>query len=426
MRSQGLLTHSLAAVETGLRAALLQDGRVALGRLLQDWADLIDAAYVPAPGQHLIERRTVNADTIFGPVPLSRNYYYDGQRGFCPADAALGLEGHCTPTLAKWICRAGADGSYVKAGADLSEFTGVKIAARQVERVVQRIGPAVSPWRQQLPQERPSPAPGIFYVSYDMTGVPMRPEEVRGRPGQQPDGRAKSREVKLGCVFTQTGVDAKGHPIRDPNSTTYLSSFVPMDEFGGLMRQEALRRGMAGARRIAVLSDGARCNWEAARVNFPTALQILDFYHGTEHVGALTAALEGKDTPRAQAQLSQWKRRLLKNGVRDIIAQAKARLPLSGARRKAAQTEIAYLEFNQRRMQYGTFRREGYFIGSGVIEAGCKSVVGQRCKLSGMHWSVAGVDNVLALRCLLPSGGLWDQFWKNRQEQKHARLATAA
>ena len=101
------------------------------------------------------------------------------------------------------------------------------------------------------------------------------------------------------------------------------------------------------------------------------------------------------------------------------------RLPQSGARRKTAQAEITYLEFNQQRMQYGTFRQQGYFIGSGVIEAGCKSVVGQRCKLSGMHWSVAGVDNVLDLRCLLSSAGLWDQFWKNRQEQKRARLATA-
>ena len=124
MRAKGLLTYSFAAVETGLRAARLQDGRVALGRLLQDWADLVDAAYVPPLGEHLIERRTVTVDTIFGPVQLLRNYYYDGQRGFCPSDAAWGWEGHCTPTLAKWICRAGADGSYVKAGADLSEFTG--------------------------------------------------------------------------------------------------------------------------------------------------------------------------------------------------------------------------------------------------------------------------------------------------------------
>jgi hypothetical protein len=77
-------------------------------------------------------------------------------------------------------------------------------------------------------------------------------------------------------------------------------------------------------------------------------------------------------------------------------------------------------------MQYGTFRKQGYSIGSAVTRAGCKSVVGQRCKLSGMHWSVAGVDNVLDLRCLLASGGVWDQFWKNRQEQKRARLAIAA
>ena len=413
-------------METGLRAALLQEGRVALGRLLQDWADLADAAYSPPVGQHLVERRKLGLDTIFGPVELRRNYYYDGRAGFCPADAALGLEGHCTPTLAKWLCRAGADGSYVKAGADLSEFTGVPVDARQVERVVQRLGPAVEPWREQLPPERPASPPGTFYLSYDMTGVPMRPEELRGRKGKQPDGSAKSREVKLGCVFTQTAVDPKGHPIRDPDSTTYLSSFLPMDEFGGMMRQEALRRGMASAPRMAVLSDGARCNWEVARVNFPSALQILDFYHGMEHVGSLVNTLEGKDSPGAQKQLSRWKKRLLKDGVGVIIAQATARLPKSGARRKAAKGEIAYLEFNQERMQYGTFRKRGYFIGSGVIEAGCKSVVGQRCKLSGMHWSVAGVDYVLDLRCLLASRALWDQFWQNRQEQKRACLATAA
>jgi len=416
----------LAAIETGLRAALLEDGRRALERLLQDWADLVDAAYTPPAGQHLIQRRPINPDTIFGPVALCRNYYYDGQAGWCPADAALGLEGHCSPTLAKWICRAGADGSYVKAGADLTEFTGVEVAARQVERIVQRIGPAVGPWRKELPPERLSSAPATFYLSYDMTGVPMRPEEVHGRKGKQSDGSAKSREVKLGCVFTQTTVDAKGHPIRDPHSTTYLSSFLPMEEFGGMMRKEALRRGMVSALRLAVLSDGARCNWEVARVNFPNALQILDFYHGAEHVGSLANALEGKDTLAAKTQLAQWKRRLLRDGVQHIIAQATARLPKSGARRKAAKGEIAYLEFNADRMQYGAFRKQGYFIGSGVIEAGCKSVVGQRCKLSGMHWSVSGVDNVLDLRCLLASGGLWDQFWKNRQQQKQARLVAAA
>ena len=162
------------------------------------------------------------------------------------------------------------------------------------------------------------------------------------------------------------------------------------------------------------------------RVNFPSALQIPDFFHDMEHVGNLVNVLEGKDSPAAKKQLSQWKKRLLRDGVGEIISQATARLPKSGARRKAAQGEIAYLEFNAQRMQYGTFRKQGYFIGSGVIEAGCKSVVGQRCKLSGMHWSVAGANNVLEMRCLLASGGLWNQFWQNRQEQRRARLAMAA
>ena len=128
---------------------------------------------------------------------------------------------------------------------------------------------------------------------------------------KQPDGSAKSREVKLGCVFTQTAVDAKGPPIRDPDATTYLSSFRPLDEFGGRMRTAALRRGMASAPGGAVLSDGARCNWEVARSNFPSALQMLDFYHGRAHVGNWVHPLEAKDSPAAQQQRRQWKKRLL-------------------------------------------------------------------------------------------------------------------
>jgi hypothetical protein len=426
VRAKGLLTHTGSVVEIGLRAAWLRAGRVARGQLLPDWADLADAAYTPPVGQHLVEWRKLGLDTIFGPVELRRDYYSDGRAGCCPADAAWELEGHCTSTLAKWLCRAGADGSYVKAGADLSEFTGVPVDARQAERVVQRLGPAVRPWREQLPQERPALPPGKFDLSYDMTGVPMRPAELRGRKGKQPDGSAKSREVKLGCVFTQTAVDAKGPPIRDPDATTYLSSFRPLNEFGGRMRTAALRRGMASAPGGAVLSDGARCNWEVARSNFPSALQMLDFYHGRAHVGNWVHPLEAKDSPAAQQQRRQWKKRLLTDGVGEIIAQATARRPKSGARRKTAKGQVAYLEFNEHRMQYGTFRKQGYFIGSGVIAAGCKSGVGQRCKLSGMHGSVAGVDNVLDLRCLLASGALWGQFWQNRPEQKRTPLAAAA
>jgi len=118
----------------------------------------------------------------------------------------------------------------------------------------------------------------IFYVSVDGTGVPMTPEELEGRTGKQEDGSAKTREVKLGCVFTQQTTDEKGHPLRDFDSTTYLCGFDCAQDFGPLIRAEALRRGMALAGTVVLLGDGAHWIWEIARTCFDFAVQIVDFF----------------------------------------------------------------------------------------------------------------------------------------------------
>jgi hypothetical protein len=85
-----------------------------------------------------------------------------------------------------------------------------------------------------------------------------------------------------------------------------------------------------------------------------------------------------------------------------------------GAAVEEARKQIGYFETNQSRMLYGSFREAGYFIGSGVIEAGCKTVVGQRVKQSGMLWSVRGADNVLAVRCAVMNRA-FDGFWQQGQ-----------
>jgi hypothetical protein len=90
--------------------------------------------------------------------------------------------------------------------------------------------------------------------------------------------------------------------------------------------------------------------------------------------------------------------------------------------------ELGYFVSNVKRMQYGTFRRNGFFIGSGVVEAGCKTVIGGRCKQSGMFWGKEGAENVLALRCIYSSRRL-ENFWKERLNDHAARndcLALAA
>ena len=87
---------------------------------------------------------------------------------------------------------------------------------------------------------------------------------------------------------------------------------------------------------------------------------------------------------------------------------------------EAVEEQLGYFVRNIPRMQYGTFRTKGYFIGSGVVEAGCKTVIGGRCKQSGMFWSESGAENILALRCIHSSHRL-EEFWKHRLDRRVAQ-----
>ena len=167
---------------------------------------------------------------------------------------------------------------------------------------------------------------------------------------------------------------------------------------------------MARAGKVVVISDGAKWTAELARTNFPNALYILDFYHAMVHLHALAEALEGKDTPGKSRLVSRWKKFLLQDRVDQVIAQAQRLGQSRTANQEEIQQEIGYLVNHQKWMLYKTYRKAGYFIGSGVVEAGCKTVVGERLKCSGMHWTEEGALHVLALRCLVLSG-LFETFW---------------
>jgi hypothetical protein len=420
-------------LEVLVRTAVFQSANQVVAFLLQQAADRIDAAYQPKPGWQRKGRAPLTVDGIFGFFTLERDYYYHPrkQQGHFPADAALGLEGSCTPALARLVCLEGADeASYQKAQEHLQETGGIKVSARQIQRLVQSVGPAVQTWQARealvpLPGTQPA---AIMYLSGDASGVPMRPEELAGRKGKGADGKARTRMANLGCVFTQHQVDDEGHPIRDPNSTTYVSTLGPLEDFGPLLRQEAIRRGLALAGFVVLLIDGAEGLANLGRLCFPSALQIVDFYHAMEHARkVLTALLGGKEHPAFKPRLGRWARQLLQDKVEQLIAAARKECAGS-ARAEAVEKELGYFVRNVARMQYGTFRSRGFFIGSGVIEAGCKTIIGARCKQSGMFWGAPGAENILALRCVSASGRLED-FWKVRLNAHAARndcLALAA
>lgn len=247
----------------------------------------------------------------------------------------------------------------------------------------------------------------------------MRKEVLAGRRGKQPDGSAKTAQVYLGCVFTQHGCDSEGHPVRDYESTSHASSMDAIDQFGPL-----LRRGMATASQVVLMIDGADGLAHVGRDCFKDAVQIVDFFHAMEHAGTVVEALIGKDHPNYKARVRRWAKRLLRNGVRNLVDESRKE-SRGGPREATVDSALAYFETNLDRMQYGTFRKRGFFIGSRVVEASCKTVIGARCKQSGMRWSEAGAENILALRCIHASRRT-SEFWKHRLDRHVARNDTLA
>jgi hypothetical protein len=402
----------LGALELGLRRALLQDGRRLLEDLLAYAASLYDRTTPAQSDEKIYHGRARLVETVLGPVRLARAYFHCAARGAgrAPFDEALGLIEGYSPGLAGLMCRIAAQQSFEPAAADLLAYAGLTVEGRAIQRLVHLLGPQMRATRAARPEpSAPSPVT-ILYLSADGTGIPMMRRELAGRKGRQPDGSARTREVKLGCVFTQQTTDDEGHPLRDPDSTTYLGTLENAEAFGLQLRQEASRRGLAQAPQTVFLGDGAAWVWEQARINFPQAVCILDFYHACEHLATLAAALWGAGDA-AKEHARRWAHQMKAGGIAQILSQAQEHLTQGAATApEAAEKELAYFRKNESRMRYAEFARRGFFIGSGVVEAGCRTVIGQRLKRSGMFWSEEGAQNIITLRCAL-LGHHFDADW---------------
>lgn len=402
--------------------AARQGGAGVLASLLEHWQRHAPREIILCScGQRMSSRgrRAKQLRTTLGAVPLSRSLY---QCQAChqsrfPDDESLDIvQTTYSPGVRRLMARAGSQTQFEQASDDLLCYAGLRLDPREIERVAEGVGRQVEQWlseqQNQLLQGRGtvcSCTQANFYISFDGTGVPVRPNELLGRRGKQADGSARTREAKLGCVFTQIGVDEAGHPQRDPDSTTYVGAIESSTLFGWRMYAEALRRGLEQARRIIVLTDGARYNRTIAQTHFANAVHIVDLFHAYEHLNALAQTRRG-----AQAKAPQAWRDLLEAGnIRALVRKAGRRMPASAATRKLLGKQLGYFENNADQMRYAEFRAENFFVGSGVVEAGCRAVIGQRLKQSGMRWSVRGANAIIALRCCILSGRFED-FWASR------------
>jgi len=368
--------------------------------------------------------------TVLGPVTLMRAYYYgrEGRKGIFPLDSILGLEG-CSQTsgFRRLVSRVGGQTSFIKGSEDLLELAEIEISPRQMGRISKEVGEEILETEENLRRrvfgEGGEKVVSLFdtgeieraYLGMDGTGIPVVASETVGRKGKGKDGAAHTREVKLGCVFTQTSVDEEGRPIRDEGSTSYVGKVETAEELGRELYSEVERRGLSKITKKTVLGDGAKWIWEVAREHFPEATQIVDFYHACEHLWTLGRALYPKDEKTMKRWVGNRRAQLEKGDIASLL-KAFDRVKISGQKTKEVmRVEREYFRNNRNRMRYRQFREQGLFIGSGVVEAGCKSVIGHRLKQSGMRWTLAVANPVIAIRrCLL--GGGWNDFWADRAD----------
>jgi hypothetical protein len=420
-------------VELAIRAAMTRLGCGLLEQLLA-----ADTGYrgprVECGRGHeaeFVSYRAKIADTVLGPVEVRRAYYHcaDCGHGVIPKDSELGVEhASMSPGLAKMVARTAAAAPFAKASGLLGELAGITLTTKRIERSAEADGAAASAAigaeadaicsRQVVPLPPPAPLPDMLYIAIDGTGVPMVAAATQDRPGKGPDGQAHTREVKLACLFTQTTLTEDGHPIRDHASSSYLATFEPAGRFSQLVDAEARRRGATHIRQLVILGDGAVWIWNLADELFPAATQIVDIYHAREHVHDLATLATRLLRDSHPNWLAGRLEELDAGNIPALLAAGRA-LNFTGSLARDRDRQLGYFETNAHRMRYTHFRDLGMFTGSGVVEAGCKAVIGQRLKLSGMRWNIPGATAIATLRCQEASNR-WEEIWQRPHNQAAA------
>jgi len=342
--------------------------------------------------------------TLVGPVRYRRGYYRCQQCGasYYAGDEQLGLEGSLSLPAQEAVSLACCELPFERAVALLERISAVQISTAQARKLSEAHG-------QRLEVELIRQREGLFagkleyllqewidrlYISLDGTQAPFVDDW---------------HEAKLGAVY-EGKPDEEGNDR--PGETTYqVGVREPPDAFGRRLYQEAARRGVEQAAETVAIGDGAPWIWNLVEEHFPDAVQILDFYHAVERLYEVGRALYGDGSTQAQQWAEANKERLWRGEVRAMMQSLRGLRPSTEQGQEAVRLAIGYFATNLERMRYPQYRANGYHIGSGVVEAGCKNVVGARCKRSGMRWTKQGAQAILALRCLLLNGR-WNEYWR--------------
>jgi hypothetical protein len=346
--------------------------------------------------------------TVHGELKIRRAYYYCGRckQSFIPYDDVLGLVDEISPGLMPLVCLAGTLAPFVDAAEDvLKRFSGVRVSASTVLRCTEgegerlraqlKEGRMVEPTQVEpkwtTPREEGQPA---AYVGLDAFSVPMQGVEA---------SKAEHRMMYTALLYTP-----------EKEHTRYLVDFE-LDALSEQVRSQARAVGIAQVSDLIAVTDGGNGLEEALQRHLADNLTtILDWYHAAEHICDFAKVRHARDEEACAQWQHEAKGILYEQGGEALLAHLQAlELPprTSAEVHEELRKLIGYFENNRHRTDYPTYRQNGWDIGSGPTEAGCK-IIGERLKGSGMRWVEDGAATVAALRALYVSGGnLWDGFW---------------
>ena len=404
-------------LERSFRDAALRAGNAAFCSFLSAIEEPIPECPECKEFMKRVDKREKDIVSLMGNGKLVRGYYECEHCGthYIPRDNELDMIGTSfTPGTRRAVSLLACHDSFKWSSDTLSEIVGIYVSPKECQRIAEETGKSIEkafvekkeevftsakPNRTGIPSRPIVKDIPIAYISYDGTGVPMMKQETEGKKGKQEDGSAKTREAKLGCIFTQTTLDEGGNPVRDPKSTLYFGAIETAEEFGERLFTNAACYGiLERAQVIVIIGDGAKWIWNQAKLHFPDATYIVDLYHAKEHIHKLVNKLQLSNENQSKL-LRYWVSLLEAGKALELSKRIKVYRGKNDKESEELQTEAGYFVENADRMKYDIYKEKGFFVGSGVIEAGCKTVIGKRLKQSGMFWSVRGANAIIALRC---------------------------
>ena len=425
------LTHAVFALRQELTQAVTEGLVEQMHRALVEQ----QTAACPQCGQTLSARgpqeRTV--ETLVGAIRLRRPYFYCErcQLGTTPLDEALQLMGRRKqPDVQKAAVRLTKEVPYETACELFAELTGLPLSPHTAHAVTQAVGEGltvldVAPSRQEIVAKLTAVAIGqpwrpILVLAIDGAEVPTRPETAKGRRPGRKKVRAKRPR------WTGEWREAKGfrfYLIAEDRIVQVLSWHqVQTDEEAA----EALRQVKAAGlipeeeARLCVIADGARWIWKRAQALFPSAVEILDYYHCSERLHKVAALQYGAHPERQQEWCEAALARLFYGEVPGVIWGLQRMKPTDAQAAEAIAKLITYLQRHQGRLDYRVARKGGYPMGSGGIESANKFICHVRLKRSGAWWYVTNANQILALRCA-KYNGTFDRVFERYRQRLHDR-----